>query len=165
MEPSFWIDRWREGKIGFHEGQPNALLVRFAARLGLRHAAAVAGQVIKGVKAVEVVDGNLRHRFGILGQPQVHRDAPAALLVGAQRAPVGHAAAAGAEVEAQRLAAHIGLRGARNLDAISLKGVGPQRAVAAAGGAVAGGCAVGLAGKAPSHGTAQTGTLDHRVAP
>lgn len=34
MEPSFWIDRWREGKIGFHEGQPNALLVRFAARLG-----------------------------------------------------------------------------------------------------------------------------------
>lgn len=34
MEPGFWIDRWREGKIGFHEGQPNAHLVRFAGQLG-----------------------------------------------------------------------------------------------------------------------------------
>lgn len=33
MEPSFWIDRWREGRIGFHEGAPNAFLVEHVARL------------------------------------------------------------------------------------------------------------------------------------
>lgn len=27
MEPSFWMARWQEGKIGFHEGQPNSYLV------------------------------------------------------------------------------------------------------------------------------------------
>lgn len=36
MEPSFWRDRWREGRIGFHEGKPNALLVRHRAALGER---------------------------------------------------------------------------------------------------------------------------------
>src|SRR5687768_10111391 len=34
MDSSFWIDRWRAGKIGFHEGQPNAFLVRHVDRLG-----------------------------------------------------------------------------------------------------------------------------------
>lgn len=28
MEPSYWRERWRDGRIGFHEGRPNALLVR-----------------------------------------------------------------------------------------------------------------------------------------
>jgi thiopurine S-methyltransferase len=28
-----WIARWREGRIGFHEGKPNALLERHVARL------------------------------------------------------------------------------------------------------------------------------------
>lgn len=28
-----WLARWRDGRIGFHEGAPNALLVRHAARL------------------------------------------------------------------------------------------------------------------------------------
>lgn len=27
MEHSFWHDRWESGRIGFHEGRPNALLV------------------------------------------------------------------------------------------------------------------------------------------
>lgn len=33
MDRDFWVSRWREGKIGFHEGRPNAFLSRFAARL------------------------------------------------------------------------------------------------------------------------------------
>ena len=33
MDHDFWHDRWREGRIGFHEGAPNALLTRFLHRL------------------------------------------------------------------------------------------------------------------------------------
>ncbi|HEU0032995.1 MAG TPA: thiopurine S-methyltransferase [Kofleriaceae bacterium] len=35
MDHGFWIERWREGKIGFHEGQPNSLLERHVERLGV----------------------------------------------------------------------------------------------------------------------------------
>jgi thiopurine S-methyltransferase len=34
MEPSFWNARWKEGRIGFHEGRPNAYLTRFGNKLG-----------------------------------------------------------------------------------------------------------------------------------
>ena len=34
MDIGFWQARWQEGQIGFHEGSPNELLVRHAARLG-----------------------------------------------------------------------------------------------------------------------------------
>lgn len=34
MNTEFWTERWREGKIGFHEGQPNDFLVKHAERLG-----------------------------------------------------------------------------------------------------------------------------------
>lgn len=34
MEPDFWNARWREGRIGFHEGRPNEHLARHIARLG-----------------------------------------------------------------------------------------------------------------------------------
>jgi thiopurine S-methyltransferase len=33
MDPAFWHSRWSEGKIGFHEGAPNAYLVQHAAWL------------------------------------------------------------------------------------------------------------------------------------
>lgn len=36
MEPEFWHERWRENRIGFHEGVPNDLLVSYFNRLGLR---------------------------------------------------------------------------------------------------------------------------------
>jgi thiopurine S-methyltransferase len=36
MEPSFWVARWQEGKIGFHEGAPNQYLVAHAAWLADR---------------------------------------------------------------------------------------------------------------------------------
>lgn len=34
MEPEFWKARWAEGKIGFHEGQANALLAEHVGVLG-----------------------------------------------------------------------------------------------------------------------------------
>jgi thiopurine S-methyltransferase len=36
VETDFWIARWAEGKIGFHEGKPNAYLERNRARLAGR---------------------------------------------------------------------------------------------------------------------------------
>lgn len=33
MDPGFWLERWRTQQIGFHEGQPNDLLVAHADRL------------------------------------------------------------------------------------------------------------------------------------
>lgn len=35
MEPGFWQARWETKQIGFHEGKPNAYLVRHLPRLGL----------------------------------------------------------------------------------------------------------------------------------
>jgi thiopurine S-methyltransferase len=35
MEHQFWHEKWKRKEIGFHEGQPNSLLVRFFSRLGL----------------------------------------------------------------------------------------------------------------------------------
>jgi thiopurine S-methyltransferase len=34
MDAAFWQQRWETGQIGFHEGRPNLLLERHAARLG-----------------------------------------------------------------------------------------------------------------------------------
>lgn len=34
MNPDFWVSRWREGQIGFHEGAPNTFLRAHVARLG-----------------------------------------------------------------------------------------------------------------------------------
>jgi len=34
MDEQFWLDRWREGKIGFHEGTVNEFLARHVGRLG-----------------------------------------------------------------------------------------------------------------------------------
>lgn len=35
MEHSFWHDRWESGRIGFHEGRPNQLLVRHFSALAV----------------------------------------------------------------------------------------------------------------------------------
>lgn len=34
MEPDFWLERWGDGRIGFHEGRPNAFLARHGEQLG-----------------------------------------------------------------------------------------------------------------------------------
>ncbi|MEO8700463.1 MAG: thiopurine S-methyltransferase [Kofleriaceae bacterium] len=36
MHSDFWIERWRENRIGFHEGKPNGYLEHHVARLGER---------------------------------------------------------------------------------------------------------------------------------
>lgn len=33
MDPAFWLTRWQEGRIGFHEGAPNAFLAKHVDRL------------------------------------------------------------------------------------------------------------------------------------
>lgn len=41
MEEGFWQARWQEGRIGFHEGRPNALLEKHFDSLGLQSGAHV----------------------------------------------------------------------------------------------------------------------------
>ncbi len=36
MKPEFWLQKWQNNEIGFHEGAPNDLLVRHFAALGIR---------------------------------------------------------------------------------------------------------------------------------
>lgn len=36
MDEDFWQTRWQNKQIGFHEGEPNALLVKYYDRLGLK---------------------------------------------------------------------------------------------------------------------------------
>ena len=35
MESEFWLERWREDRIGFHEGEINRYLMRWWPELGL----------------------------------------------------------------------------------------------------------------------------------
>ena len=41
MDPEFWQTRWRENRIGFHEGRPNPLLVAHLPALGERRSVLV----------------------------------------------------------------------------------------------------------------------------
>ena len=36
VDPDFWRARWGQGRIGFHEGAPNALLTKYVTHLGER---------------------------------------------------------------------------------------------------------------------------------
>ena len=44
------------------------------------YAAAVAGQILERVQPIEVVDPQIRHRFG-RGESDIYRDAPASIFV------------------------------------------------------------------------------------
>ena len=35
MDAQFWLERWEENKIGFHEGEANAFLVKYVERLAI----------------------------------------------------------------------------------------------------------------------------------
>lgn len=52
MERSFWEQRWREGRIGFHQAAPHRYLERFVDRLGLEGARVL---VPLAGKAIDVV--------------------------------------------------------------------------------------------------------------
>jgi len=41
MDAHFWLGRWERGEIGFHEGRPNALLVKHLSALALARGARV----------------------------------------------------------------------------------------------------------------------------
>jgi thiopurine S-methyltransferase len=41
MDPKYWLDRWDEGRIGFHEGEVNPYLLRWWPELGLAEDARV----------------------------------------------------------------------------------------------------------------------------
>lgn len=41
MDPKFWQQRWQEGRIGFHKEEPNPIIVKFFAKLGLAKGARV----------------------------------------------------------------------------------------------------------------------------
>ncbi|MBZ0235874.1 MAG: thiopurine S-methyltransferase [Deltaproteobacteria bacterium] len=85
MEPSFWIARWAEGRIGFHEGKPNHYLEKHGGRLaGARRVlvplcgkavdlAYLAGQG-HAVVGVELVEDAVRQFFAEQGvTPEVER--------------------------------------------------------------------------------------------
>lgn len=88
MQPEFWRARWAEGRIGFHEGRPNALLEDHVDRLGqaqrvlvplcgksedLAFLAAAGHQVI----GVELVEDAVRAFFAEHGlTPEVSEEGP-----------------------------------------------------------------------------------------
>ncbi len=73
MEPVFWIERWKEGRIAFHEGAANAFLVEHAARLppgrilvplcGKAEDLAYLASLGHGVTGVELVEDAVRAFF------------------------------------------------------------------------------------------------------
>jgi thiopurine S-methyltransferase len=83
MEPEFWHTRWRENRIGFHEGRPNTLLGRHHRVLGERRRVLVplAGKALDvaylsglghQVVAIELVDDAVRAFFDERGiAPQI----------------------------------------------------------------------------------------------
>src|ERR1700736_2571284 len=65
------------------------------------HAAPVATEVVEGLEPVEMFHGDGADG-GRFSEPQVDRDAAAAVFTGRERAPVGDAAAIRAEMKADR---------------------------------------------------------------
>jgi hypothetical protein len=109
-------------------------------------ASTVARQVLERIQPIEVIDRDLRDRFG-LGQPKVYRDTAAPVFVFLVCAPEGDTAADQTKVELDRRASHVPLGLAENSDALIFVVIGPEHAVAATHGAVASGCPVRLAVK------------------
>src|SRR5688572_9016752 len=115
------------------------------------------------VMAAEAIVASERKRSHCLRLCQPHIDPHAAppVCAGLALAPISNAAAARAEVEAEPLVAPRIQRGrARDLDTLVLVVVRPERAVAAADGAVAGGGGLRHAAEAPAHRAAVTDTFD-----
>ncbi len=155
--------RWSRATLAFPPAACTPAAGRCAASSEpqIPHAAPVAGEILPRVETVEVVDRQVGDRLGI-GQAQIHGDAPAALRVRLQSAPVRDAAAAGTEVEAERVAAHVRRRGPRHVDAFAIVVVGPQRAVAATSGTAARGGGLRHWPELPADRSTQARAFDHR---
>src|SRR5690349_19695044 len=135
--------------------RPVSIVLSLTSEPVVGHTSTVASNIVEGVEAVEVIDRNFRDSLRIERESQVDGDAPPALFVDVQPAPKRDAAARPAEVEAQRLAAHVRLRRARNGDALTFVVVSPERAVATTGGAIAGRGAIRHTCELPSNRAAQ----------
>ena len=91
-------------------------------------ALSVGRQVFPLLETIEVVDADLSYRIWF-GHAQVHGDSSAPFRVWFQSPPVRDAAALGAEVEAQRLAADVCGSLTFNPDVLALVAVGPEYSV------------------------------------
>src|SRR4029078_12387083 len=100
------------------------------------HASTIHGQVFPRVEPIEMLNGHALDRTG-LGQAQVDGNATPPVLIDSESAPVGEAAAFGATVKAERIAADDCLGRARDAHVFTCVAISPQRAVAAAGAAIA----------------------------
>jgi len=115
-----------------------------------------------------MMDGQMGDRLR-LGHPQIDGGTDVALRVGLVGAVMGDAAAFGTEVKRDAGfvmgvgGSHIGARGAGECGAITDQIIGPQHAIAAADGAVAGGGGVGRHIERPAGCAAMTGSFDHRA--
>src|SRR5262249_13656800 len=109
----------------------------------------------------EMIDDDAAYRVRFC-KPQVDGDAAAPVVARIACAPIGDASAVEAKMKAELLAsAGVGARRTGNAYAFILVVVGPQRAVAAADRAVAGGGRLRHAVEGPAHGAAVAGAFDH----
>jgi hypothetical protein len=128
----------------------------------IRDAFAGGRQVLPAGQAVELVYPDGGYGFGV-GQAEVYGDAGfAGFFSRCEGAPIGDAAAGGAEVEADGFGApDVGAGGAGDGYRLIDVAVGPKRAVAAADGAIAGGGICGDAVKRPVDCATVAGAFDH----
>src|SRR6185437_2804817 len=96
-----------------------------------------------------------------LGEAQIHGDPAPAVRTRLGRPPPDDAGAGLAVVEVDRRAAPVGPRRAGEVDLLALPAIGPERAVAPAERAVAGGRRVRDALEAPPRRPAVAGPFDH----
>src|SRR4051794_26677562 len=95
----------------------------------IRDTAAIPRQVLERVESVEVIDRKVSNRLR-LSEPQIYCSAPSSLFVDRTRTPRHHAAAGRTEMKLDRLASHVDLSRAGEMDAFAFEVINPQHAVA-----------------------------------
>jgi hypothetical protein len=126
-------------------------------------AAAVAREVLEGVEAIKVIDGQMRNRSGF-GEAQVDGDAPSAVVVEAKATPADDTSAPGAEVDLERRirpVARVDGRRPRNLDSLAFVVVDPQHPIPSTQRAIAGSRRFGHAVEGPPDSLAVAGSCEH----
>jgi hypothetical protein len=126
-------------------------------------AAAVRGQVLPGIVAIKMVDGEVEERCGI-GHPAFDRDPAAAVGPGLARHVEKHRAAGRAEVEFKLgpVGTTVGAGSARDGDIPAEEAICPKRAGAATDRAAAGSDRGRGFGQGPAAGATMAGSAVHR---
>jgi hypothetical protein len=129
----------------------------------IRNAASIATKVMKTDKSVEVIYDDSTHHIK-MREPQIDGDAATAIVTGRERAPIGYAAAVCAKMKADcPTSPGIDPRRPRNSDPLIFVVIGPERSIASADRAIAGGGRFRSSGKSPADGAAMTATFDHSI--